>query len=480
MTNQIRVSNNGIIIDPYYKGQCRELEKMTSIYDKVYHKRIPLTGVFLEDECLFATHRHSIPMLKHLLPGYEVVFEDRIRPQPVYPFSLNEDKRLNDYQFNIFNKVAEMPNEHAYYFNMQTGFGKTVISVFYSGIWNLKTMVICHSTKILRQWKRTYTEIFNMDPSRVLIVNTSKVLENVLNGEFNTDQYDVWMCTHKMIHSFCSNNSWCSLSTVFKNIGIGLIAFDEANLNMMNTVLINAFTNVQRTLYLSADCNQAAFKKKDLYMKMLHGVPILTVDQELTDATRYINCVVIEYNSNPTMNEQLSIKNRYGFSHSNYMRYQFDKKAFYDILHNVMMTINKSNTHHSKILIMVGLIEHVNELTERMRELYSDYKIGRYYSELSDEEKEDTTNRAEIIIATYQSFLYGIDIKDIRYVISIDQVNEIYDNQASGRARPPEDGSDCFYFIFVDYGFEYCRKKLPIRLSYLTTNKVKKLYRIRY
>ena len=47
------------------------------------------------------------------------------------------------------------------------------------------------------------------------------------------------------------------------------------------------------------------------------------------------------------------------------------------------------------------------------------------------------------------------------------------DNQSAGRARPLADGSDAMYFMFVDNGFSYCKRKLKIRLEYLTKTKAK-------
>ena len=45
-------TKNGTIITPYRKYQCRDLEHTTSIYDKVYQRRICYDGLyFVEITC---------------------------------------------------------------------------------------------------------------------------------------------------------------------------------------------------------------------------------------------------------------------------------------------------------------------------------------------------------------------------------------------------------------------------------------------
>ena len=111
---------------------------------------------------------------------------------------------------------------------------------------------------------------------------------------------------------------------------------------------------------------------------------------------------------------------------------------------------------------------------------FSEYKVGRYYGDVSYGEKDRVKNDADIIVATYGSFSTGLDTHDIKYVISCDQCNKVQDNQAAGRARPLSDGTDAIYFMLVDYGFSYCKTKLRTRLQYLQETKSKDELPYRY
>ena len=57
---------------------------------------------------------------------------------------------------------------------------------------------------------------------------------------------------------------------------------------------------------------------------------------------------------------------------------------------------------------------------------------------------------------------------------------KIDDNQASGRARPLPDNSSAFYFMFADSGFDYTKKSINKRLSYLQETKIKKITKMKY
>ena len=81
------------------------------------------------------------------------------------------------------------------------------------------------------------------------------------------------------------------------------------------------------------------------------------------------------------------------------------------------------------------------------------------------------------LVATYSSFSVGVDVKGIQFVISLDQIDPITDNQAAGRARPIE-GRKAFYFLCSDYGFERCIKSRKKRISYLKTTKASGFYNV--
>lgn len=490
MASKIIRTYNGTIIVPYYPKQMKQLEYETSTYDRVYHKSIEITGFKMNYAGLpaFITHNQSEEYLKGSLPTYEITTMDVIKPKNVmYDFSLNSDINPTDIQSDIINQIeldfrkSGRDAQKEWFVNLQTGFGKTLLSVYLVSVIKYKTLIMCFSTEILDQWAKTIHDKTNFDCDRLLLINNSKILLNILEGKFNTDDFDIIMCTPGLIMSFAKKYGLESLEPLFTKMGIGLKIFDEAHRNKANIVKINALTNVKYTLYLSADFGQSDRDIEIMYYKIFKHCKILRADEDSMFDMRYTKAIIVEYNTEPTLIESESIKNKYGFSPQYYMTYQFNKGMIIDVIYYLIDKIDSINDKHHRILILFKNIDHVDTMLEKCQERYGDnHIIGRYHGNVSTEEKECTLQCADIIISTYQSFGTGIDVSNIKYVISTNQCNKIEDNQAAGRARPMKDGSDVFYFMLIDKGFKYCTTKLKTRLSYLNQTKIKQIVKIKY
>ena len=105
-------------------------------------------------------------------------------------------------------------------------------------------------------------------------------------------------------------------------------------------------------------------------------------------------------------------------------------------------------------------------------------KGDMYYRELSPENKKDTKEKAQIIIATYSSFSVGMDAKNIQYVLSMDQIDLITDNQSACRARPIP-VRFAFFFICTVYEFGKSVKQKQKRIDYLKSTKAAGFYQIK-
>ncbi len=480
---KIYISNNGVTITPYNRKDCQQLERLTSMYDEVYHRRNEVTGFILKydkEKDAFITHQHNALYIQNLFPEYEVEY---MKETPAiklsHQFGLNNSITPTDIQYDIISKILNMKNERQWFVHLQTAYGKTLLSIYLASVFNYKTMIMCFSIEILSQWIKTITKKTTFQSDKLLLIDSSKILQGILDETFDYKKYDIFLCTPKILTSFCNKKGYSQLNKIFSKIGIGLKIFDEAHRNMANLIKINASTNVKYTLYLSADFGQADPELEQKYFKIFYKVPIITPDEKFKETMKYTQAIVVEYNSHPTMEESPSIYNRYGFSSQLYMEYQFKKKVIFDIVDFIMKNILKTDNKY-KILILLNYIEHVDTMCEYIQEKYPSRIVGKFHSKVSSEEKEFVKSNCDIIVSTYNSFGTGLDVSHIKYVISLNQANKIEDNQAAGRARPLEDGSDVYYFMVIDRGFPYCIKKLKTRLQYLYETKIKKISKLRY
>lgn len=479
-------TKNGTIITPYRKYQCRDLEYSTSIYDKVYHKSIEMTGFFLpnykDDQPAFVTTYLPEDYIASNFRNYNLYKVDKTTALEVSRnFNLKKDVHLTEVQGKISNDIIRSRKTYSEWFiNLQTGAGKTVLGTYLSSYFKKKTLIICFMRDILEQWKNTYLEKTTIYKDKIKNINSSKFLEKIYYEGCDKDNCDIYLISPSLITSYLNNNPWWMFSEVINNLGIGTVIFDEGHRNMSAMVKVNALTNIEHTIYLSADYAQGDYQKEKLFYSIFKNTLIMKPDEETAKSLKHTKVIVVDYNSKPSVTESTSIYNKYGFSAEYYMDYQINKKKIFYILDTIMEMIEKareqSNHPEWKTLILLEHVKHVDIIYEHLVEKYRDKSnliFGRYHSGVSPEDKENTLEFADVIISTYKSFGTGMDINSIKYVISLNQCNKITANQAAGRSRALPDGSDSIYFIVTDSGFKYCKQKTKVVLGYLNEQKLK-------
>ena len=101
-----------------------------------------------------------------------------------------------------------------------------------------------------------------------------------------------------------------------------------------------------------------------------------------------------------------------------------------------------------------------------------DITIGRYYSGLSDTERNETMS-ADIIVTTDASMGTGTDIKGLEAIVStIPTSSEILTTQMLGRLRRLNN-REVFYFDIMDKGFKECTVQLSSRKRKVYDRKAK-------
>lgn len=487
-------TTTGMYFEPYKPKYLQRILNARSIYSRTgrWGHFTPLTAYVMKNatEKWLVTYHCGRSWLAANCPEYTI--EDMPKNQVLKvssDFTLNADVIPNDVQSSAIQVVTANRFKTAF-FNIPTGVGKTLMSVYLTSILGVKAWAMCYRTIVLDQWIRTLEKMSDFDIDRVRIVNSSKELLKMAMGDQDPDKYDFYLSTPMILTKFAEKHGLTLLNDVFNNLGIGVKYYDEAHRNVGNITKINGLTNVPRTYYLSADFTQAGEEKRRLYYKMFANVPLIRPTEDVLEERRYFIGVLARYNTHPSMAEGESVFTGYGFNHYRYMEYQITKPQFW-----ITMEENLKATHawdlqagkRYRTLILCNLIEQVDLIQQRVIEMVTNIYAGddipvvtRYHSQISKEEKEIALETGQIIVSTYQSMGVGIDEQNIRYVHSLTPVNAIDDNQAAGRSRALADGADSFYFMYIDDGFEYVTRRVDERLNYLAKQKLKKIVSIKY
>ena len=469
-------SKLGCRISPYKKRQSSAIEYGTALYDKVYHRWDEYTGFCLpySGQTTFMTYNRDYSDLAKMFPMYDIEKMDKIRSKAFStPIHLVNVEKFWEAQTEIIGKIeSTLTNENVWFINLQTGQGKTLLGTYLSTVLNLKTWILCFSDDILAQWHREYCKRTDIDPDKIIRVSGS-VIDKILIGEIDPSDYDIFMCTPTLLDRFGNRRSdYKKVADLFELCGIGFLIYDEAHRNVSNIVKLNAIMDIRYQVYLSADFGQGSYDKEKMYMDIFKNVPVLTPSKQLQMSLKYTKLVVVNFNTHPSIIEEQEPFNKYGYNAELYMKYQFRKGVLIGAIKYTLDTVLAAQDGYRSLILFTN-IEHVDAMYEILKKDYPEYKVGKFHGGVTHEDKEFAKNHADIIVATYGSFSTGLDAKDIKYVLSTNQCNKIMDNQSAGRARPLSDGSDAMYFMFVDNGFSYCKKKLKTRLVYLTETKAK-------
>ena len=478
---EIHVTNTGIRIYPFFRNQtCQSLEIYNSIYDPIAHKRVEKTG-FIKDR-VYYTYPYSINKLKTMLPDYRVIYDPEIYPYSAEEFYFNSDIRFTELQEATIREIHKYDYKPRIFVNLQTGRGKTFIGIEMIRESHQKGFIICYRSEILRQWMESLESHTNIDMKRVKLLHGYKDIDKFFENPKEVYQYDIYLTTPALLLSFAKRYGWNKVGEFIKLLHIGVKIVDEAHRNIPNTIMIDAVTNVKKSYYLSADFNQASEEEAKKFYNVFRGVPVINpIGMKFQDDTiklDYVKVVLLDYDSHPSEMDELSCYGRRGFERFNYMRYQYDKGSIFKCIDTVLNTVTPQLGEY-RLLILTSLVEHTEMLYKYvLTRVDPSIKVGMYYGELSPEKKKDTKENAQIIIATYSSFSVGMDAKNIQYVLSMDQIDLITDNQSAGRARPIP-GRYAFYFICTDYGFGRSVKQRQKRIDYLKSTKAAGFYQIK-
>lgn len=473
-------TSTGIVFDPYDARCLEKLEYKNSIYDKRIHSRVPYGGFIVDDEGRrkYVTYMMEPSTMVSTVKDFTVdsVGEPYYGQEISNRFSLVSSIILTDVQFDAINTVLTNQYQTAF-FNIPSAFGKTIMSVSLITSIGIKTLILCYSVEILNQWHKTFVNMTTIDPERVTILSSSKTLYKASIGEYPSEDYDIYLCTPRLLQSFGSSYGFSNLQAAMEGLGVGMKIIDEAHRHLGAIVHINGFTNLGRTYYLSGDFDQGSKSKRPIFKNIFFTIPVIKVNRDILEQLKYINCVIVKYDSRPSSKDIYRIYGRTQlFSNYRYMKYEFMNNHMLPTLCNLLSTLESNLEKGEKVLILVNLIKHVDELYDRFTEEYKDSFIcGRFHNEVSREEKDITLTDATLIISTHQSFEIGVDVKNIRAVINLTSSNYIEDNQSASRSRMRTDGKECFYFMFVDMGIPYLAENLKERVDYLLEYKMKSI-----
>ena len=474
----IIVKNSCIQVHNYVFGSCPRIENTFRVFDVTTHSCYYL-GLHYDEEkkILYLPRGIDIWFLESVLDTKAIIERDQYNPFDRYrdikiKYLPRDDLQKEALRFTLGKgEYSATATKSQLSVNLNTGKGKTYISVATFSFTGIKTMIITYATNWLKQWQDRIIEYTNLTAKDVCFITGSDVLCRLMNSkEDRLNRYKIYLVTHSTIKSYGDTHGWDQVTELFKHLKIGVKIFDEAHMNFTNMLMIDFYTNVYKTYYLTATAMRSDPRENEIYqIAMKNILSIELFDPENDPHSSY--CAVL-YNTNPSPQIISACKNQYGLDRNRYINYAVTTEEFFKItviLLDMIMGILKNSKPKSKCLIYIGTNQAITEFVSRIVEIFPEMhdEIGIYTSAVSTEEKERARNK-KYIVTTTKSASACVDIPNLKVVLLLNEpfTSPVLARQTLGRLRDP----DTIYFEVVDVGFKQCKrfytKKKPVFAKY--------------
>lgn len=473
------ITNSAIIINNYNLGECATLERNFKIWDPLYH-RYNIIGMYYDqvNKRLYLPRGSDIFYIKRKL--YSVYGEENVsstflrnhRFQYTTKIMMKKMPR-NDRQYEALqfmlckDKYSINSNKTQFSVNLNTGVGKTYCAVGTLSYLGIKTIIITSQSGILRQWKEKILEYTTLDPGEIVQLEGSSSLNRIIAGKSTIADKSVYLVTHSTLLSFANSNGWENVGKLFEVLGIGIKIYDEAHQNFTNTCMIDFFSNVWRTYYLTATPIRSNKDENKIYQIYIKNIPsIVLFDGDQDPHTKYIS---IKYNSNPRPMDLVKMRGPYGLNHNAYIDYLTKNQRFWIMFDYIFALVYKSG---GRALFYIGTNAAILKARDRILfnypELIDDVGI---YTSISEDKAYERSKK--YILSTTKSAGAGEDIPYLKYSVVMAEPfkSEVLTRQTFGRTRD----RDTVYLELVDVGFKqlvaYYNYKKPIFAKYATSCK---------
>ena len=471
--SKIEIRHSSIVIHDYSIGDRENLERFFSIYDKAYH-RYKSKVIYYDEEkrdlylpsgmdMYYIIKNFGNDIFRKVSPDYYEAMENvklRYRPRDdtqkqAIKFLLGKDNFFN-------NKRASQ-----LCLNLGTGKGKTYVAIAVSVCLNVKTIMITSSIDWIMQWKNKILEYTNIKEDEIYVIQGSSSVAKLINGIKSNSNIKFYLCSHDTLKSIANKYGWESIRSLFQSLKVGIKIYDEAHYYFDNMCMIDYFTDVWKTFYLTATPSRSDRKEDILYKTVFKNVPKINMfDPENDPHTEYI---AVLFNSHPSPMDISNCQNMYGFSQLAYCNYLVYRENYYNILNVLLTNVLKETSPEGKILIYIGTNYAIRLTYYWLIYYFRGISIGIFTSIVPKEEKQNALN-CKIILSTTKSAGAALDIYGLETTIVLNEPfkSKVLAQQTFGRTR----AKNTKYYDVVDVGFGaityYYRTKMPLFREFAT------------
>ena len=462
-------------LNDYTLGECPRLEKKLAIWDKIYFRWVPKGFIYEKENKVLmipagvsanyvASLTHRPIEMNYSADEYDKMHMTLLVP----PRSMLQTESIKFLagkdQYAPYAKYPQLV------LNLDTGEGKTYITIAQMAIKGLRTIIIVTTDKIRQQWKESLLKYTDIDPRKICEFNGSaKCMQIIKWGDRLYRNKTVFITNHATIHSFGENHGWDKVHELFQAMKVGVKVYDECHRNFANIVLTDCYTNTKFTYYLTATFGKSNNDENEVYQLCFNSIPKFEQKKRTKyEGKPWIMYAILYYKTNPTILQISKLKNKYGFDRNAYCNYQLtEDEYFFSTIRQLvqMLVVNKGY----KTILLMATINGIEDVSDYIEREFPSITVGRYHSKVKDPVTKAESLDKQLIVSTYKSLGEGADIKGLKAVINTESFKSlIITEQIVGRLREPEDGTGCIYLEIVDKAFSTLRSQQKTRERFLS------------
>jgi superfamily II DNA or RNA helicase len=437
---------------PYSKDDYPSIENMYTAIDRFSMKDFPC-GYLIDDSKLYLPRGTPISKIEYIT-GIKANYKnenDPIEKMSKQYHSLYDPR--DKLQEEAIKFLLEEKN-HQLALNLATGLGKSYCVAYASTKLNEKTIIITPNEGLKSQWVATYYKMFDYRPKNLMNIAGSNIIESIMDDA--VDPADVYFVNHQTLRSYLSSTNGYSLHKFFKKINVGIKVYDESHMEFANILLMDFFSNTNRTWYLTATFDRSDKTESKCFKLAFNSVTTYGETESKEVVEKHVVYHVVNINSHATPRDKGKINGYSGMTATSYGRYAFldDKnQTAYTV---IKMIIDKIKDIEGKILIFVPLIDAVDTVVRKLKLDCPDKSVSAYHSKIPKDEKE-VAEKKDIIVSTIKSCGTGRDIKGLRCVICAEPIaSKVVAEQMFGRLRPYAKDKLTYFFDIVDICLPPC------------------------
>jgi superfamily II DNA or RNA helicase len=340
-----------------------------------------------------------------------------------------------------------------------TGQGKTFCALAHIARTQHAAIIFIDQKNLSDQWDEKVTEYTDIGTKEIYRIVGVDKMEKI--KEKNSHQkYKLYLASIQTFAAYGKKHGWHAVGEWLQEAGIGIKVYDEAHVEWQTMCMIDLWSDVRQTVYLTATPRRSNYTEDKVYQEIFCTIPKYGLGTKYRDKVHTIGYLSID--TDPDLVIQNRLKKARGFDVNGWCSWICLEQNFRTLMKPIEQVV--FDMVHSNPGVKVAIIAHTIEMVDKIHASLLDFfpmrrdiVIARYHGKVVKTEKENAL-KADIMITTEKSFGKGMDRTDLEVMIcTVPFSSPVVAEQLKGRLRG-ESGKHAIYIDVRDSGFDSCER----------------------